>query len=106
MPSENLPTPEYAKNMRLIGWSDQGGRPDGVQLMVHRGYAYIGHIFSKGFSVIDEMNRAFAGEKDSGFVAPVHLFTPENIEADGGPENVYDPQNGYRDAYKKIWGKS
>ena len=32
---------------------DQGGRPDGVQLMVHRGYAYIAHIFSNGFSVMD-----------------------------------------------------
>jgi hypothetical protein len=39
--------------MRLIGHSDQGGRADGVQLMVHGGYAYIGHMFSKGFSVID-----------------------------------------------------
>jgi hypothetical protein len=39
--------------MRIVGHSDQGGRPDGVQIMVHRGFAYIGHMFSKGFSVID-----------------------------------------------------
>ena len=39
--------------MRLVGPCDQGGRPDGVQVMVHRGYAYVGHMFSKGFSVID-----------------------------------------------------
>ena len=39
--------------MRLVGHSDQGGRPDGVQVMVHRGHAYVGHMFSKGFSVID-----------------------------------------------------
>ena len=45
--------PDFAHNMRLIGHSDQGGRADGVQLMVHRGYAYIGHMFSKGFSVVD-----------------------------------------------------
>ena len=46
--------PDYASsNMRLVGHSDQDGRSDGVQIMVHRGYAYIGHIFSKGFSVID-----------------------------------------------------
>jgi len=32
---------------------DQGGRPDGVQLMVNNGFAYVGHMFSKGFSVID-----------------------------------------------------
>jgi hypothetical protein len=52
----DLPMPDYARNMRIVGHSDQGGRPDGVQVMVHRGYAYIGHMFSKGFSVIDVRN--------------------------------------------------
>jgi hypothetical protein len=47
-------TPSYTRNMRIIGHTDQGnGRADGVQIMVHQGFAYIGHIFSKGFSVID-----------------------------------------------------
>ncbi len=49
----DLPKPDFARNMRLIGYSDQGGRPDGVQIMVERGFAYVGHMFSKGFSVID-----------------------------------------------------
>jgi len=49
----DLPKPDYARNMRIVGHTDQGGRPDGVQVMVHRGYAYVGHMFSKGFSVID-----------------------------------------------------
>ncbi|MDR5777042.1 MULTISPECIES: hypothetical protein [unclassified Caballeronia] len=53
MSAAELPVPDFARDMRLIGYCDQGGRPDGVQLMVHRGYAYIGHMFSKGFSVID-----------------------------------------------------
>ncbi len=54
MADTTLPKPDYAtKNMRLVGYSDQGGRCDGVQIMVHRGYAYIGHIFSKGFSIVD-----------------------------------------------------
>ena len=39
--------------MRLIGHSDQAGRSDGQQIMVRNGYAYIGHVCSKGFSVID-----------------------------------------------------
>jgi hypothetical protein len=51
--SHDLPKPDYARNMRLLGYSDQGGRPDGVQIMVHRGYAYVGHMFSKGLSVLD-----------------------------------------------------
>ncbi|MBV8565163.1 MAG: substrate-binding domain-containing protein [Methylobacteriaceae bacterium] len=58
-----------------------------------------------GWQVIDELNRAFAGEKPSGYVAPVHLFISDNIEKDGGAQNIYDPGNGYKDAYKKIWGK-
>ena len=50
----DLMTPTHARNMKIIGHTDQGGgRADGVQLMVHKGYAYIGHIFSKGFSVVD-----------------------------------------------------
>jgi hypothetical protein len=48
-----LPKPDHARNMRLVSHCDQGGRPDGVQVMVHRGYAYIGHMFSKGFSIVD-----------------------------------------------------
>src|SRR5438034_4395703 len=48
-----LPKPDYARNMRIVGHSDQDGRPDAVQIMVHRGFAYVGHMFSKGFSVID-----------------------------------------------------
>src|SRR5260370_1262196 len=52
--SNDLPKPDYAtSNMRLVGYSDQAGRCDGVQIMVHRGYAYVGHIFSRGFTVID-----------------------------------------------------
>ena len=27
-----------------------------------------------------------------------------NINSDGGDKNIFDPGNGYRDEYKKIWG--
>src|SRR6185437_5529017 len=53
MAASDLPAPDYARNMRLIGHCDQGGRPDGMQLMVHRGYAYISHMFSQGFCIVD-----------------------------------------------------
>ncbi|WP_413993724.1 substrate-binding domain-containing protein [Labrys okinawensis] len=57
----------------------------------------------QGWQLVDELNRAFSGQKWSGYVPGVHLVTPDNIEFDGGPKNVYDPDNGYRDVYKKIW---
>jgi hypothetical protein len=49
----DLPVPDFARNMRIIGHSDQGGRADGIQVMVSGGHAYVGHVFSNGFSVID-----------------------------------------------------
>jgi ribose transport system substrate-binding protein len=57
-----------------------------------------------GWQAIDEMNRAFASQPPSGYSVPVHLVTAANIKFDGGPSNEYDPDNGYREVYKKIWG--
>ncbi|MCJ8507482.1 substrate-binding domain-containing protein [Rhizobium lemnae] len=59
----------------------------------------------QGWQLVDELNRALAGEKWSGYVSPLHVVTTQNVEFDGGPKNTFDPDNGYRDAYKKIWGK-
>ena len=53
MTDTDLLKPTYSRNMRLIGHSDQAGRSDGQQIMVRNGYAYIGHVCSKGFSVVD-----------------------------------------------------
>ncbi|TKC88097.1 sugar ABC transporter substrate-binding protein [Trinickia terrae] len=62
-------------------------------------------LFLHGWQLVDELNRAFAGQPPSGYSTPVHLVTPENIASDVGPNNVYDPANRYRDAYRRIWGK-
>jgi ribose transport system substrate-binding protein len=59
----------------------------------------------QGWMCIDELNRAFAGQPPSGFVPPPHLFIASNLDRDGGPNNFYEPENGYRDIYRKIWGK-
>ena len=53
MASNDLPQPDFSRNMTLIGHSDIGGRGDGLQLMVHRGHAYIAHPWSQGFSIVD-----------------------------------------------------
>lgn len=48
-----LRTPELSQRFTQIGHSDQGGRPDGMQLQHWRNHVYVGHLFSSGFSVID-----------------------------------------------------
>lgn len=59
----------------------------------------------QGWMCVDELNRAFAGQPPSGFVPPPHLFVASNLNRDGGASNTYDPENGYKDVYRKIWGK-
>ncbi len=58
----------------------------------------------QGWQLVDELNRAFNKAPWSGYTSGIHLVTPENVAYDGGDKNVFDPGNGYRDEYKKIWG--
>ncbi len=62
-------------------------------------------LYLHGWQITDELNRAFNQLPPSGYSAPVHMVTPDNVsELIGKQERgVYDPKNGYRDAYLKIW---
>jgi ribose transport system substrate-binding protein len=62
-------------------------------------------LHEAGWQLVDELNRALSGQPPSGYVAPVHLVTKDNIRYDGGPNNIYDPDNNYQTHYKAIWGK-
>jgi len=59
----------------------------------------------QGWQLVDELNRAIQGEEPSGYVSPLHVVTADNIEYDGGADNKFDPENGYREHYQAIWGK-
>jgi hypothetical protein len=45
--------PVASRGIKFVGHSDMGGHGDGVQVMVHRGYAYIGHGYSNGITTLD-----------------------------------------------------
>lgn len=61
-----IPPQGIGRNIRHLSYSDQGGRPDGVQLMLNRGYVYVGHMFSDGLTVLD------AGDPRA--LRPVHFL--------------------------------
>ena len=44
---------DAAKNIEFVGRTNQAGRADGIQCMIHKGHAFISHVFSGGVSVID-----------------------------------------------------
>ena len=58
-----------------------------------------------GWQLVDELNRLMSGVPVSGYVVPVHLVTPGNVAFDGGGQFLYDPDNGYRDVYRRIWAR-
>jgi hypothetical protein len=64
---DDIPPEGIGRGIRHVSYSDQGGRPDGVQAMYHRGYLYVGHMFSDGVTVLDA--------RDPRALKPVHYFT-------------------------------
>lgn len=63
IPPEGIPS----KRIKHISYSDQGGRADGVQVMLNRGHIYVGHMFSDGVTVMDA--------RDPRNLKPVYFFT-------------------------------
>lgn len=57
----------------------------------------------QGWQLIDELNRLMAGQPVTGYVVPVHLVTAANIASEGPPDLLYDPDNGYREVFRRIW---
>jgi ribose transport system substrate-binding protein len=57
-------------------------------------------LSEQGWQIIDEFNRAFTDEPASTYVAPVHITTATN----SGGALSWDSE-GYRRAYRKIWGR-
>ncbi len=48
-----VPPQGIGRRIRHIADSDQGGRPDGVQVMLNRQHVYVGHMFSDGVTILD-----------------------------------------------------
>ncbi len=64
IPAVGLAMPAIAKNpappaiggrvkLKHLAYSDQGGRPDGVQCMVNKKHLFIGNMFADGITVMD-----------------------------------------------------
>jgi len=49
----SIPSNGIGRRIRHLSYSDQGGRPDGVQIMVNRRHVYVGHMFNDGVTILD-----------------------------------------------------
>jgi hypothetical protein len=75
--------PVASKGIRFVGHSDMDGRSDGVQVMVHRGHAYVGHGYSNGITTLDVRDPKKPKVVDFIACAPgtraLHLQTHEDL---------------------------
>jgi len=52
-PDAPVPPEGIGRRIRHISYSDIGGRPDSVQIMLNRRHLYVGHMFSNGVTILD-----------------------------------------------------
>src|SRR5437899_10294017 len=52
--AQNAPVPPegIGHKIRHLAYSDIGGRPDSVQIMLNRRHLYVGHMFSNGLTIL------------------------------------------------------
>src|SRR5688572_22044939 len=62
-----VPPRGIGRGIRHLSYSDIGGRPDSVQVMVNRRHLYVGHMFGNGLTVLDAT--------DPRALRPVSFFT-------------------------------
>jgi ribose transport system substrate-binding protein len=95
---------EIAQGIRFISAGD--GSPAAF-MRIRAGIFQTGTVAEPlnmhGWQLVDELNRLLAHRPMTGYIAPVHLVTPENVMFDSGSGLQYDPENGYRDIYRHIW---
>jgi hypothetical protein len=52
-PEAPIPPEGIGRRIRHLSYSDIGGRPDSVQIMMNRRHLYVGHMFSNGLTILD-----------------------------------------------------
>src|SRR5437867_12214638 len=67
--AQNAPVPLEGTGYKIrhLAYSDIGGRPDSVQIMLNRRHLYVGHMFSNGLTILDA--------SDPRLLEPVGFFT-------------------------------
>lgn len=99
--------PEFTREERDIHLFSAGDGSPAAFLRIQAGTFQYGTVAEplnlQGWQLLDELNRLLAGKPVSGYIMPVHLVTPDNIAFDGGPQMMFDPDNGYREVYRRVW---
>lgn len=99
--------PEFTRQGRDIHLYSAGDGSLSAFMRIQAGTFQYGTVAEplnlQGWQLVDELNRLMSGYPVSGYVMPVHLVTAKNIAFDGGSRLLFDPDNGYREVYRRLW---
>src|SRR5436190_7285624 len=102
----DIPPQGIGNRIRHVSYSDQGGRPDAVQVMVNRRHVYVGHMFNRGVTILDAtdprhlkpVNYWSLGEGDFTRTHQLQIANDTMLLANGAnivAMQSYDNQRGY-----------
>src|SRR5215213_6121322 len=100
----DIPPEGIGKGIKHISYSDIGGRPDSVQVMVNKKHVYVGHMFSDGVTILDASdprNLKPAGFFTAGqYTRTHHLQVSDDLMLLANGANIvamqsYDSMRGY-----------
>jgi hypothetical protein len=105
-PARDAPVPPQGigRRIRHLAYSDVGGKPDTVQIMMNRGHLYVGHMFSNGLTVLDASDprrlRPVGFFTGGDFTRTHHLQVAEDLMLLANGANIvamqsYDNLRGY-----------
>lgn len=57
-----------------------------------------------GYMSVDALNRIFNGEEVADFIPDVYIVTADNVDEEGGTQNMFVPSNDFESRYLKMWG--
>ena len=101
---DGIPPEGVGHRIRHISYSDLGGRPDSVQIMVNRRHLFVGHMFSNGLTVVDASDprrlRPVSFFTGGDFTRTHHLQAAEDLLLVANGANIvamqsYDTMRGY-----------
>ena len=91
-------------DVKLIGADGNRSAYDRIRRGAYQAVTVSEPIELQSYQAVDEFNRAFNDQPPSGFVQPPYLVTAENVDKEGGDNDIFVPSNDYKKHYLSIWG--
>lgn len=93
-----------SESIKLVGADGQASAYERIRNGEYQTVTVSEPVEMQAYQAVDELSRAMQGEPPSDFVQAPYLVTPANVDAEGGADNSFVPDNDYKARYLELWG--